>query len=61
MRLTIECDSCQERWYSNDYLRQNPDIVDICPECFDERNHVVEAVASPSYFQHAVAMGGVDL
>ena len=51
MRLTIECDSCQERWFSNDYLRQHPDIMDICPECFDERNHVVNA--EPSYFQQS--------
>lgn len=59
MRLTIECDSCQERWFSNDYLRQNPDIVDICPECFDERNHVVNV--EPSYVQQSAAMERFEL
>jgi hypothetical protein len=53
MRLVVEC-KCGERWFSNDSLRQNPDIMEICPRCFDEDNVVVEAHDNrASYIQQA--------
>lgn len=43
MDLIVICNNCGESWFSSTKIQENPDISEICPDCYSE-DYLIQAV-----------------